>query len=162
MPLLQVCPTLNDRTPDNPWPQREQVPEETFKALPADADVIREATARLRKAPAQAPALVAHTPHAPALVAQTPRVAEAETPMPDPTRLAAIVRAWAEADEAATSVGATPAAPAHTTEGYVAAPAGPPAATKGNAATEGNAAAAATRARAIAATGTCATNATSS
>ena len=84
MPLLQVCPTLNDRTPDNPWPQREQVSKETFKALPADADLIREATARLSKAPAQAPALVA----------QTPRVAEAETPMPDPTRLAAMVRAW--------------------------------------------------------------------
>ena len=88
MPLLQVCPTLNDRTPDNPWPQREQVPQETYKALPADADLIREATARLSKAPAQAPALVAQTPHAPALVAQTPRVAEAETPMPPPpTRL---------------------------------------------------------------------------
>ena len=76
MPLLQVCPTLNDRTPDNPWPQREQVPKETYAALPADADLIREATARLSKAPAQAPALVA----------QTPRVAEAETPMPPPPR----------------------------------------------------------------------------
>ena len=65
MPLLQVCPTLNDRTPDNPWPQREQVPKETYAALPADADLIREATARLSKAPTQAPALVAQTPHAP-------------------------------------------------------------------------------------------------
>ena len=76
MPLLQVCPTLNDRAPDNPWPQREQVPKETYAALPADADLIREATARLSKAPARAPALVA----------QTPRVAEAETPMPPPPR----------------------------------------------------------------------------
>ena len=76
MPLLQVCATVNDRAADDPWPQPEQVPQETYKALPADADLIREATARLSKAPAQAPALVA----------QTPRVAEAETPMPPPPR----------------------------------------------------------------------------
>ena len=39
MPLLQVCPTLNDRTPDNPWPDREQVPLGTYEALPADTFV---------------------------------------------------------------------------------------------------------------------------
>ena len=79
MPLLQVCPTLNDRTPDNPWPQPEQVPQETYAALPADRDVASEATA-CHTCHSKAAAPVAQTPQAPALVAQTPRVAVAQTP----------------------------------------------------------------------------------
>ena len=78
--MLQVCATFNDRAPDNPWPQREQVPKETYEALPADDDVTREATAHHSKAAAP----VAQTPKAPTLVAQTPRGAEAEPPSPPP------------------------------------------------------------------------------